>query len=824
MERPCGLLTAKNTPVPLRSISVEMEVKGFVADISATLEYRNKETNPVEAVFVFPVDSDAAVYNFQAMVDGKKIVGQIKEKQKAKDEYDDALSAGLQGFLLEEDNSSSDIFTCTVGNLPPGQDASVSFSLVQELALDADGALRFALPAVLNPRYTPAGTQDASVTHHIPRASAPPYTLDLKAQFHCPHGISRVQSNCGLTALEYLTQDKTSAKLSLTDGHRFDKDVELLIYYDDVHEPSAIVEFGVESAKPGTLMGDPTVMVNFYPSFPEKSSQVTSGEFIFLLDRSGSMECEMSNHSNGSSRIQSAKDTLLLLLKSLPIGCFFNIYGFGSHFDSFFPESVEYNQESMQTALEKLKGIEADMGGTEILQPLTAIYSKPRKPGHPRQLFVFTDGEVSNTKMVLAEVRKNASSHRCFSFGIGEGASTALIKGIAKAASGSHQFITGEERMQPKVLQSLKFALQPAVSNLTISWKLPPGLEVVVLSQPPTVVFNGQRSIVYGQLKGKVDPSLEAEASLKYSLGQQLVQNSTKFRLQADKTGRSTIHHLAAKTMIMNLESGVDRETEAVEKQIIEISTQANVISSHTAFIAINKDLNQAVQGPMIRRNIPLYHLIGCSRSSMVSALHYGSSKRLQMNNASLNTWDSAGPVQYFTGSMQSKGLKTKFTRFSCQGMPAYGGGKDHEEFLQTAGLKTKFTRFSCQGMPAYGGGKDHEEFLQTAESPVMKLISLQNANGSWHLDGSLETLLGLKSKEIRQRIPRQDIDQTLWVTVLAVIWLHTFGADTKDEWELLVEKSVSWIKANAGPDLGGCVKAGNDLLKTSVDPQIFGL
>ncbi|XP_078392864.1 von Willebrand factor A domain-containing protein 5A-like, partial [Cetorhinus maximus] len=455
MEIPCGLLTAKNIPVPLRSISVAVEVQGFVADVTASLEYRNDETNPVEAVFVFPMDRDAAVYHFQATVDGKRIVAEIKEKEKAKDEYDDAISAGHEAFLLEEDSSSSDIFTCMVGNLPPAQNASLSFSFVQELAIEADGAVRFVLPAVLNPRYTPADAQAPSVTKDIPRALAgTPYTLALKAQVRSPLGVSRVQSNCDLTPLEYLSPDKTAAELSLTDGHGFNKDVELLIYYDNVHTPSAIVEAGVESVAPGTLMGDPTVMVNVYPSFPEQSSPVASGEFIFLLDRSGSMDCAMSDKQGGPTRIQSAKETLLLLLKSLPMGCFFNVYGFGSHFRSFFPESVEYNQESMQKALEKLKGVGADMGGTEILQPLTAIYSKPCKAGHPRQLFVFTDGEVSNTKAVIAEVRKHAPSHRCFSFGIGQGASTDLIKGIAKAASGSYEFITGKERMQPKVPKS----------------------------------------------------------------------------------------------------------------------------------------------------------------------------------------------------------------------------------------------------------------------------------------------------------------------------------------------------------------------------------
>ncbi|EMP41888.1 von Willebrand factor A domain-containing protein 5A [Chelonia mydas] len=47
----------------------------------------------------------------------------------------------------------------------------------------------------------------------------------------------------------------------------------------------------------------------------------------------------------------------------------------------------------------------------------------------------------------------------CFSFGIRAGASTALIKGIARAAGSSAELITGQDRMQPK--ETLQFPLQP---------------------------------------------------------------------------------------------------------------------------------------------------------------------------------------------------------------------------------------------------------------------------------------------------------------------------------------------------------------------------
>ncbi|CAI9558461.1 unnamed protein product, partial [Staurois parvus] len=93
----------------------------------------------------------------------KKIVADLQEKEQAHKTYDEAISRGEQAFFLEEDESSGDIFSCNVGNLPPGQEAEVTMKYVLELLMEADGAVRFVLPAVLNPRYTPID-HDVNIT------------------------------------------------------------------------------------------------------------------------------------------------------------------------------------------------------------------------------------------------------------------------------------------------------------------------------------------------------------------------------------------------------------------------------------------------------------------------------------------------------------------------------------------------------------------------------------------------------------------------------------------------------------------------------------
>ena len=149
-------------------------------------------------------------------------------------------------------------------------------------------------------------------------------------------------------------------------------------------------------------MSNPVVMLNFFPEF-ENSESAEKGEFIFVVDRSGSMV---------GSRIDSAKETLLLFLKSLPDGCYFNVVGFGSSYKTLFKKSELYNDANLKKATDLTKSMEADLGGTEILSPLEWVFSQDHVKGHSRQLFLLTDGEVGNTDQVINIVQKNSSNTR----------------------------------------------------------------------------------------------------------------------------------------------------------------------------------------------------------------------------------------------------------------------------------------------------------------------------------------------------------------------------------------------------------------------------
>ncbi len=165
------------------------------------------------------------------------------------------------------------------------------------------------------------------------------------------------------------------------------------------------------------------VMISFIPSEQDyqRNSDYVTDEFLFVIDCSGSMGSE--------DKIGLARKAMLLFLKSLPINCRFNIVRFGSRFSALFNDQVvrEYNETNMRKAEAMIKNMNADLGGTELLAPLDWLKKNKPSAGCVRQIFLLTDGEVSNVNEVANLCREMATYTRIFSFGLGHSVSDSFF-------------------------------------------------------------------------------------------------------------------------------------------------------------------------------------------------------------------------------------------------------------------------------------------------------------------------------------------------------------------------------------------------------------
>ena len=135
-------------PVPLKGVHVRGKLYDLVSEIVVLQHYSNDATEPIEAKYVFPLNEMCAVCGFEAFINGKHIVGVVKEKEEARREYREAIAAGHGAYLMEEEKP--DVFTVSVGNLPPAAEVLIKITYVAELVMEGPDIV-FTLPATLAP-------------------------------------------------------------------------------------------------------------------------------------------------------------------------------------------------------------------------------------------------------------------------------------------------------------------------------------------------------------------------------------------------------------------------------------------------------------------------------------------------------------------------------------------------------------------------------------------------------------------------------------------------------------------------------------------------
>merc|ERR1711963_905432 len=166
-----------------------------------------------------------------------------------------------------------------------------------------------------------------------------------------------------------------------------------------------------------------------------------------------------------------AKEALKLFLHSMPVDCYFNIWSFGSNFSSLFKQGSKlYDDDTLAKAKNHVNSMSADFGGTEVYNPLQNIFTSQEIDGYARQIFLLTDGAVSNSDRVIQLVKKNSDKTRVFTLGLGSSASRHLVKGVARAGNGLALFSNIDEDLRPKVVNLMKNASMPALTDVKVIW------------------------------------------------------------------------------------------------------------------------------------------------------------------------------------------------------------------------------------------------------------------------------------------------------------------------------------------------------------------
>jgi Ca-activated chloride channel family protein len=149
--------TEQPVPVPLKHTNVTAGITGHIATVDVKQQFHNPYPGKIEAVYVFPLPSNAAVSEFVMTVGERRIRGIIREREEAQRIYAEARGAGHVASLLTQERPN--VFTQKVANIEPGKAIDIDVRYFHTLGY-SDGWYEFVFPMVVGPRFNPPGTTD----------------------------------------------------------------------------------------------------------------------------------------------------------------------------------------------------------------------------------------------------------------------------------------------------------------------------------------------------------------------------------------------------------------------------------------------------------------------------------------------------------------------------------------------------------------------------------------------------------------------------------------------------------------------------------------
>nr|WP_298140161.1 VIT domain-containing protein [uncultured Pseudomonas sp.] len=574
--------------LPLKSTKVEVRVLGVIADVRVVQQYRNEGTRALEARYVFPGSTRAAVYGMTVRLGDRELRAQIREKQKAQKEYQEAKSAGKTAALLEQHREN--VFQMNVANILPGDVVDVELRYT-ELLLPTDGVYSFVFPTVVGPRYNgSAGSESNKAgpwvsTPYLPEGEASQDAFSLAVELQAPVPLADIRSPSHRIEVLQAKPSEASVSLGADAGQSNNRDFIL-----DYRLSGASFESGVLLSK-GTE--ENFFMALVAPPAKVQSKMLVPREYIFVVDISGSMH---------GFPLDTAKRLLKNLVGRLRPVDSFNVLLFSGSSTMLAEESQAATSENIRRALDMLD-TQMGSGGTELLPALRQALAVPTDPERARSFVVVTDGYVTVEREAFELVRNNLDKANMFAFGIGSSVNRQLIEGLARAGQGEPFVIIDEASADQQAERFRQMIDAPVLANPQVRFE---GLDVYDVEPVALPDLFAQRPlVVFGKWRGEARGSLQVEG--RGAAGPYRVDIPIKPEMARESNQALSYlwarHRVASLTDQETLEGGYSHS-----QAILDLGLKYSLLTPYTSFIAVDERVRNAdpAAAASVKQPLPL--------------------------------------------------------------------------------------------------------------------------------------------------------------------------------------------------------------------------
>lgn len=573
--------------LPLKDTRVDIAVSGVISDVKVVQTYRNEGSRPINATYVFPASTRAAVYGMRMRIGDQIIVAKIKERQAAKQEFDEAKEKGKSASLLEQNRPN--VFSMSLANIMPGDQVEIELRYT-ELLVPTDGIYEVVFPTVVGPRYS---SETESGARKEDRWVKSPYLREGKNPTNTLHISTRISAGVPIRDLTCTSHkispewiSATVAQASLDEADAFQGNRDFVMRYRLAGNQIAVGLLLYQSE------GENFFLYMAQPPERVALEDIPAREYIFVVDVSGSME---------GFPLNTSKQLLKDLIGQLRPTDLFNVVLFAGDSSLLSETSLQANQQNIAQAIRLLEQ-QRGSGGTELLPAIKQAMSVPRNANISRSIVLVTDGYISGEQGVFDYIRENLNQCNVFSFGIGSSVNRYLVEGVARAGMGEPFIVTQESEAGAIAAKFREYIQTPLLTDIEVrtngfdTYDVYPAQLPDLLAQRPVILFGKWRGPIGGtfELRGKTGRG-------------DYITSFDVASAQPDE-GNRALRYLWARSRIAELSDYGSGDVSAERiKEIVSLGLKYNLLTQYTSFIAVREQVvNANGQAENVEQALPL--------------------------------------------------------------------------------------------------------------------------------------------------------------------------------------------------------------------------
>ena len=573
--------------LPLKSTLASVDISGTIADVAVTQVYENTGKNNLEAIYVFPASTRAAVYAMKMTIGERVIVAKIKEKEQARQDYEQAKAEGKSASLLEQHRPN--VFQMNVANILPGDVIKVELKYT-ELLVPTDKVYEFVYPTVVGPRYvgqsaeeTP-GSETWTANPYLQEGEAPTYGFDIDVDLVAGLALQDIACPSHKTNVQYTGKD--AAKIALDPSEKSGGNRDFVLKYRLAGDS---VDTGMIVSKGGD---ENFFLLMVQPPERVKLAQIPPREYIFIVDVSGSMH---------GFPLEISKELMKNLFGNLRSTDVFNVLLFAGGSSVMAEKSLPATEANIEKAIDTIDRQQGG-GGTEILPALQRALALPKAEGASRTVVVVTDGYVSVETETFDLIRNRLGEANMFAFGIGSSVNRFIIEGMARVGMGEPYVLTKPAEARAKAEEFRKVIATPVLSDVKVDFG---GFEAYDV-EPPAIpdVLAERPVIVFGKWRGKAEGKIRVTGKT----GGEDFEKIVQIEGVTPGDNQNALRSLWARWRIAVLSDYQKLSpTDDRKKVVTDLGLKYNLLTAYTSFVAIDSEVRAKGQKPTaVKQPLPL--------------------------------------------------------------------------------------------------------------------------------------------------------------------------------------------------------------------------